>query len=139
MAVIEVSYGGKDGVTITNTGTKVLWLSYGALGFILCANTSTTLSPATDTYKIMASDDYKPTSNDGPAPTTDEESKMTTIAKIDYTSNALISIHGGDTLKGAKFSSEILMVEEEAPYDGSISDSDSDSDGEDAEKRVSKG
>ncbi|KAF8233743.1 hypothetical protein L208DRAFT_1395315 [Tricholoma matsutake] len=108
---IEVSYGGKDGVTITNTGTKVLWFRYGKLGFILCTNTSTTLDTSTETYKVMASDDYKPTSNSGPAPTTDQESKMTTISTIDYKSNTLISIHGGTTLKGAKFSSTALMVE----------------------------
>jgi len=117
MAVIENSFGGGDkvvGVLVTNTGTLALWVRHGQLGFIICQGHTRPLGCSTSTYKVMASDDYNPPSDDGPAPSQDVESKMTTIAEITYPSNTLISITGGDTLTGAKFSTKVPMVDAES-------------------------
>jgi hypothetical protein len=124
---IENSYGGGDGVQVTNTGTKTLWFKTGSIGYILYLDATRTLDTSTSVYKVMASDDYKPSSGDGPAPTQDEEKKMTTIAEINYPSNTSISITGGTALTGAKFDTRVKMIDEEKAASASdVSDSDDD-------------
>jgi len=131
MAVIENSFGGGDkvvGVLVTNTGTLALWVTNGSTSFILCQGHTWSLDCCTSTYKVKASDDYKPSSDDGPPPSQDVESKMTTISEITYPSNTLISITGGDTLTGAKFSTTVPMVDVESTSADENYDSDSESD-----------
>jgi len=112
MAVIANSYGGGDGVQVTNTGTQILWFKTGPIGFILEAGGTRTLDTSTSTYAVKASDDYTSTEKkDGRPPTSDQEAAMTTISTITYSSNTLISIAGGDTLTGAEFNTKVKMVD----------------------------
>ena len=109
---IENSYGGGEGVQVTNTGSQTLWFKTGTLGFILDVGDTRTLDTSTNTYAVKASDDYTTTEKkDGRPPTQDQEAKMTTIATINYPSNTSFSIAGGDTLDGAKFKAEVKMID----------------------------
>ena len=113
---IENSYGGGDkvvGPRITNTGTKVLIVRMGSSSMNVAVNQTRTLDclPGVPTQLVKAGDDYDPSQS---WDVEEMEAKMTTIATITYTSNALFSVAAGDTLAGATCSFQVPMVDHNA-------------------------
>jgi len=116
MAVIVPDYGSGDKVSVTNTGDHALVFKAGSLLFLLFKNETRPLDRNyVDIYQVKASDTWNPSS--GPPPPPPDVDNMTTIAEITYQSDATFTVTKGDTIVGAKFSSQVPMADAESSDD----------------------